>query len=129
MITINQLCSKKNNKRVQKIKNKLNKPYLNNCPQKMGRCEKVHVRNPKKPNSAMRKCVKVLIPSIKKQALAHIPGEGHNLAKYSKVLIQGKRVRDLPYIRYRVIRNVLDLRAVYDRKRARSKYGVGKNIR
>ena len=96
MVTITQLCKKKN---VRKKKRKLNKtPALDKCPQKKGICTKLVLRTPKKPNSALRKIVKLRL-SNKKLIYAYIPGEGHNLQEYSTVLIRGGRVKDLPGVK------------------------------
>jgi len=123
MITKIQLILKKT--RIKKNK-KNKKLFLGNCPQKKGTCLKVFVQAPKKPNSASRKVVKVLLLSNKKNAYCHIPGIKHNLQKYSTVLIRGGRVRDLPGVRYRLVRGKFDLKKVFDRYKARSKYGVSK---
>lgn len=123
MSTYNQLCRKQ-----RKKKKKLNKtPALDKCPQKKGFCIKLVLRAPKKPNSALRKLVKLRL-SNKKKVYAYIPGEGHNLQEYSNVLIRGGRVKDLPGIKYHLIRGKLDFLGVKDRKTSRSKYGV-KNLR
>jgi len=100
---------------------------LNKCPQKSGVCVKVYYTTPKKPNSALRKVVKVRL-SNSKYIISHIPGEGHSLMKFSSVLIRGCRVRDLPGINYRVIRNAtgFNLKCVLSRKKGRSKYGTKK---
>lgn len=119
-----QLLLKKNRKR--KIK-KIKKFILKSSPQKKGTCLKVFVTSPKKPNSATRKVVKVLLSSIKKTVHCHIPGIKHSLQKYSTVLIRGGRVRDLPGVKYRVVRGKFDLKRVYDRFKARSKYGIPKS--
>lgn len=105
---------------------KSNRLALENCPQKKGTCIKVFIMAPKKPNSASRKVLKVLLTSTKKKTHCHIPGIKHSLQRYSTVLIRGGRVRDLPGIKYRAIRNKFDLKRVYDRTKARSKYGVAK---
>lgn len=123
MPTFNQLCKKK-----RVVKTKLNKtPALESCPQKRGVCIKLVLRAPKKPNSALRKLVKIKL-SNGKRVYAYIPGEGHNLQKYSTVLMRGGRVKDLPGVKYHLIRGKLDLAAIFKRKTARSKYGV-KNLR
>ena len=122
MSTINQLC--KNKKR--KKKRHLNKtPALEKCPQKRGFCTKLVLRTPKKPNSALRKIVKLRL-SNKKQVYAYIPGEGHNLQEYSTVLIRGGRVKDLPGIKYHLVRGKLDFSGLKNRKTSRSKYGTKK---
>jgi len=123
MSTKIQLLLKKN--RQTKIK-KTKKLLLKKCPQKKGTCLKVFIASPKKPNSASRKVVKVILLSTKKQTQCHIPGIKHSLQRYSTVLIRGGRVKDLPGIKYRVIRGKFDLKCVYDRFKARSKYGISK---
>jgi small subunit ribosomal protein S12 len=121
--TFNQLLK---SKRVQK--KSINKtPALEKCPQKKGMCLKLVVRAPKKPNSALRKLVKLKLTN-QKRVYAYIPGEGHNLQEYSSVLIKGGRVKDLPGVKYHLIRNKLDLLGVKDRKTSRSKYGA-KNMK
>lgn len=123
MPTINQLCRKK-----RTPKKKINKtPALQKCPQKKGICLKVFLRTPKKPNSALRKLVKLRLMSNKKIVTAYIPGEGHNLQDYSAVLIKGGRVKDLPGVKYHLIRGKLDLLGLKTRKTSRSKYGT-KNL-
>lgn len=123
MPTINQLCRSQ-----RKSKKKLNKtPALEKCPQKKGICLKVFLRTPKKPNSALRKLVKLRLLSNRKIINAYIPGEGHNLQDYSAVLIRGGRVKDLPGVKYHLIRGKLDLLGLKDRKTSRSKYGT-KNL-
>jgi len=123
MPTINQLCRFK-----RKIKTKLNKtPALDKCPQKKGICLKVFLKTPKKPNSALRKLVKLRLLSNRKVINAYIPGEGHNLQDYSAVLIRGGRVKDLPGVKYHLIRGKLDFLGLKDRKTSRSKYGT-KNL-
>jgi len=101
------------------------KKALDGCPQKRGICVRVLTRSPKKPNSARRRVVKVRL-SNKKQVFAHVPGEGHNLSPFSTVLVRGGNVKDLPGVRYRVIRGVRDLEPVYLRMNGRSKYGTKK---
>jgi len=122
MLTISQLC---NNSR--KKKKKLNKtPALQGNPQKKGTCIKVFTRTPKKPNSALRKVAKLKLTN-KKRVEAYIPGEKHNLQEYSVVLMRGGRVKDLPGVKYHLIRGKYDLEGVRNRKTSRSKYGVKKN--
>ena len=121
MPTINQLCRKSRQLQVKKTKS----PVLEGCPQKRGVCLQVKTMTPKKPNSAMRKIARVRL-SNGKEVTAYIGGEGHNLQEHSIVLIRGGRVRDLPGVRYHVIRGVLDTQGVSDRKQARSKYGAKK---
>lgn len=119
MPTINQLCRKKRNLKVKKR----NKPALQMCPQKKGVCIKIFLRTPKKPNSALRKLVRLRLTNDKLIS-AYIPGEGHKLQEYSTVIIRGGRVKDLPGIKYRLIRGKLDFSGVKNRKNARSKYGT-----
>ena len=118
-----QLILKKHRKK--KIK-KNKKVILEGCPQKKGICLKVFLTSPKKPNSASRKIAKVLLLSNKKTVHCHIPGIKHSLQKYSTVLIRGGRVKDLPGVKYRIVRGKFDLKRVYDRSKARSKYGIPK---
>lgn len=119
MPTYNQLC---NNTR--KKKKKIDKtPALQACPQKKGVCTKLVLRTPKKPNSALRKLAKLRLSNSKK-VYAYIPGEGHNLQEYSTVLIRGGRVKDLPGVKYHMIRGKLDLLGLKHRKTSRSKYGT-----
>ena len=123
MPTYNQLCKKKRKNKLKRIKT----PALEGCPQKRGICMKLVLRAPKKPNSALRKLVKLKL-SNKKKVYAYIPGEGHSLQQYSTVLMRGGRVQDLPGVKYRLIRGKLDLRGLQKRKTSRSKYGT-KNLR
>ena len=109
----------------KKKKKKIKKLILEKCPQKKATCLKVFVASPKKPNSASRKVAKVIV-SNKKVTQCHIPGIKHSLQRYSTVLIRGGRVKDLPGIKYRLIRGKFDLKKVFDRSKARSKYGVPK---
>jgi small subunit ribosomal protein S12 len=99
-------------------------PALQKCPQKKGVVVKVLTRTPRKPNSAIRKIAKVRLLSNRKRVVAYIPGEGHNLQQYSTVLIRGGRVKDLPGVKYHLIRGILDFASLTGRKTARSKYGV-----
>ncbi len=122
MSTINQLVRKS---RVSKIF-KNNVPALNRCPQKRGVCVKVYTTTPKKPNSALRKVCRVRLTNGF-EVTAYIGGEGHNLQEHSVILIRGGRVKDLPGVRYHVIRGSLDCSGVKNRKKSRSKYGVKKN--
>lgn len=124
MSTKIQLVLKKIN--IKKIK-KNKKLVLNKCPQKKGICLKIFIASPKKPNSANRKVTKVLITSNKKKTICHIPGIKHSLQRYSTVLIRGGRVKDLPSVKYRLIRGKFDLKKVYDRFKSRSKYGIKKD--
>ena len=96
---------------------------LTRCPQRRGVCTKVYTTTPKKPNSALRKVAKVRLTNTR-EVISYIPGEGHNLQEHSVVLIRGGRVRDLPGVRYHVLRGVLDTQSVKDRKQRRSKYGA-----
>ncbi len=121
MVTINQLV--RNYRKNKIFKN--NVPALNKCPQKRGVCIKVYTTTPKKPNSALRKVCRVRLTN-NIEVIAYIPGEGHNLQEHSIILIRGGRVKDLPGVRYHVIRGALDCSGVKDRKQSRSKYGVKK---
>merc|ERR1711964_699162 len=118
MPTINQLV-RKGRKRVRR---KSKAPVLDKCPQKRGVCLQVKTMTPKKPNSALRKIARVRLTNGK-EITAYIPGEGHNLQEHSIVFVRGGRVRDLPGVRYHVIRGVLDTLGVEGRKQGRSKYG------
>ena len=119
MPTINQLVRKGRLTPAEKSKS----PALVNCPQRRGVCLQVMTRTPKKPNSALRKVAKVRL-TTSREVISYIPGEGHNLQEHSVVLIRGGRVRDLPGVRYHVLRGVLDTQSVKDRKQRRSKYGA-----
>lgn len=119
MPTINQLVRKG---RAQ-IKKKTTSPALKNCPQKRGVCVRVYTTTPKKPNSALRKVARVRLTNGF-EVTSYIPGVGHNLQEHSVVLIRGGRVKDLPGVRYHVIRGTLDSVGVQDRRKSRSKYGV-----
>ncbi len=121
MPTINQLVRKG---RVQ-ILSKKKAPALDACPQKRGVCTRVYTSTPKKPNSALRKVARVRLTNSM-EVTAYIPGEGHNLQEHSIVLIRGGRVKDLPGVRYHIIRGTLDTSGVEDRKKSRSKYGAKK---
>jgi small subunit ribosomal protein S12 len=107
----------------KQIKSKTKSPALNNCPQKRGVCVRVYTTTPKKPNSALRKVARVRLMSGM-EVTAYIPGVGHNLQEHSIVLIRGGRVKDLPGVRYHIIRGTLDSMGVADRRRGRSKYGA-----
>ena len=107
-------------------KKKLRNNILKNFPQRRGLCKRVFTVTPKKPNSALRKVAKIELPT-KKEIIVYIPGEKHNLQEHSVVLIRGGRVKDLPGIKYKVIRGVLDCEGVIGRKQGRSKYGAKKN--
>ena len=121
MPTINQLVRKGRDR----IKKKVNTPALKGAPQKRGVCTRVYTSTPKKPNSALRKVARVrLTTGI--EITAYIPGIGHNLQEHSVVLVRGGRVKDLPGVRYHIIRGTLDTLGVDDRKQGRSKYGAKK---
>ena len=119
MPTINQLI--RFGRKQQKIKSK--SPALENCPLKRGVCTRVFTTNPKKPNSAMRKVARVRLTNGI-EVSAYIPGEGHSLQEHSIVLVRGGRVKDLPGVRYHVVRGAKDSSGVENRKRGRSKYGT-----
>ena len=119
MATINQLVRKPR----QSEKYKSTSPALANCPQRRGVCTRVYTTTPKKPNSALRKVAKVRLTN-QREVISYLPGEGHNLQEHSVVLIRGGRVRDLPGVRYHVLRGVLDTQGVKDRRQSRSKYGA-----
>lgn len=121
MPTINQLIRKGRKQVIDK--NKV--PALNASPQKRGVCTRVYTSTPKKPNSALRKVARVRLTN-QIEVTAYIPGEGHNLQEHSIVLIRGGRVKDLPGVRYHVIRGTMDTAGVAERKRSRSKYGTKK---
>jgi len=121
MTTINQLVRKPRKSKVYKTA----VPALDACPQKRGVCTRVYTTTPKKPNSAMRKVARVRLTNGI-EVNAYIPGEGHNLQEHSIVLVRGGRVKDLPGVRYKVIRGALDTSGVTDRKQARSRYGSKK---
>ncbi len=121
MPTINQLVRKG---RVA-ILAKKKAPALDACPQKRGVCTRVYTSTPKKPNSALRKVARVRLTNTM-EVTAYIPGEGHNLQEHSIVLIRGGRVKDLPGVRYHIIRGTLDTSGVEDRRKSRSKYGAKK---
>lgn len=122
MPTLNQLVRKG---RKQIIK-KTSAPALSQCPQRRGVCTRVYTTTPKKPNSALRKVARVRL-THGAEVTAYIPGEGHNLQEHSIVLIRGGRVKDLPGVRYHVIRGTLDAQGVDSRKKGRSKYGAKKS--
>ena len=119
MTTINQLVRKPRRSKVVKS----NVPALEACPQKRGVCTRVYTTTPKKPNSALRKVARVRLTNGI-EVTAYIPGEGHNLQEHSIVLIRGGRVKDLPGVRYHIIRGTLDTGGVSDRMQSRSKYGA-----
>lgn len=119
MPTINQLVRKRRKKVTQKSAT----PALEGCPQRRGVCTRVYTATPKKPNSALRKVARVRLTNGK-EVSTYIPGEGHNLQEHSVVLVRGGRVKDLPGVRYHVVRGALDTAGVSDRRQARSKYGT-----
>jgi small subunit ribosomal protein S12 len=121
MPTISQLVRIGRKKMVDKSKS----PALTNCPQRRGVCTRVYTTTPKKPNSAMRKVARVRLTN-KYEVTAYIPGEGHNLQEHSIVMIRGGRVKDLPGVRYHIIRGTLDTAGVEGRTQQRSKYGTKK---
>ena len=121
MPTINQLV-RKGRKRILK---KTSTPALNSNPQKRGVCTRVYTTTPKKPNSALRKVARVRLTNST-EVTAYIPGEGHNLQEHSIVLIEGGRVKDLPGVRYHIVRGTLDTAGVDDRQTSRSRYGAKK---
>lgn len=121
MPTINQLIRHPRKDVVKRNK----APALQACPQKRGVCTRVTTTTPKKPNSAMRKIARIRLTNGY-EVTGYIPGEGHNLQEHSVVLIRGGRVKDLPGVRYHIIRGALDTHGVKNRKRGRSKYGVKK---
>jgi small subunit ribosomal protein S12 len=121
MPTINQLIRKGR----EKISKRTASPALQSCPQKRGVCVRVYTTTPKKPNSALRKVARVRLTNGI-EVTTYIPGVGHNLQEHSVVLIRGGRVKDLPGVRYHVVRGTLDASGVQDRRRGRSKYGAKK---
>ena len=121
MPTIQQLVRKGRTDKASKTKT----PALKGSPQRRGVCTRVYTTTPKKPNSALRKVARVKL-SNGIEVTAYIPGEGHNLQEHSMVLVRGGRVKDLPGVRYKIVRGALDTQAVKDRKQARSQYGAKK---
>ena len=121
MPTIQQLVRKGRRDKVAKVKT----AALKGSPQRRGVCTRVYTTTPKKPNSALRKVARVKLTSAV-EVTAYIPGEGHNLQEHSMVLVRGGRVKDLPGVRYKIIRGTLDTSGVKDRKQARSRYGAKK---
>ena len=107
----------------EKVVNRTASPALKSCPQKRGVCTRVYTTTPKKPNSALRKVAKVRLTNGF-EVISYIGGEGHNLQEHSVVLVRGGRVKDLPGVRYHIVRGSLDLQGVKDRKQSRSKYGA-----
>ncbi|MBN2120085.1 MAG: 30S ribosomal protein S12 [Candidatus Omnitrophica bacterium] len=121
MPTITQLLRKQRSPKKKKSKS----PALVNCPQRRGVCVQVRTMTPKKPNSALRKVARVRLTSGF-EVTSYIPGEGHNLQEHSIVLVRGGRVKDLPGVRYHIVRGTLDTQGVANRRRSRSKYGAKK---
>jgi small subunit ribosomal protein S12 len=119
MPTINQLVRKGR----KRLRSKSASPALKSCPQKRGVCTRVYTTTPKKPNSALRKVARVRLTNAM-EVTAYIPGEKHNLQEHSTVLIRGGRVKDLPGVRYHIIRGTLDTQGVDGRRQGRSKYGA-----
>jgi len=119
MPTINQLVRRPRKKKIKRSKS----PALKKCPQRRGVCLQVKTKTPKKPNSALRKVAWVRL-STGQEVIAYIGGEGHNLQEHSIVLVRGGRVKDLPGVRYHIVRGTLDCAAVNNRKQGRSKYGA-----
>ena len=119
--TIQQLVRKGRHPKVKTTKS----PALSSCPQKRGVCTRVYTTTPKKPNSALRKVAKVRLTNGV-EVIAYIPGEGHNLQEHSIVLVRGGRVKDLPGVKYHIVRGALDASGVEDRMQSRSKYGAKK---
>jgi small subunit ribosomal protein S12 len=122
MPTLNQLVKKSRKKKKRSLK----VPALQKCPQKKGVCLKIFIRTPKKPNSAKRKLAKIRLTN-NKIVSGYIAGEGHSLQEHSVVLIRGGRVKDVPGLKYKIIRGVYDFDGLQNRKQARSKYGTKKN--
>jgi len=119
MPTINQLIRNGRKKQLKKTK----VPAMESCPQKRGVCTRVYTTTPKKPNSALRKVARIRLTNGF-EVTSYIPGEGHNLQEHSVVMIRGGRVKDLPGVRYHIVRGTLDTQGVNDRKQRRSKYGA-----
>ena len=123
MPTIHQIIKTKNQR--SKKSRRIKTPALKQSPQRQGACLRVFTRTPKKPNSALRKVAKVRLTNYA-EVSAYIPGEGHNLQEHSIVLVRGGRVKDLPGVKYHIVRGVLDAQGVTQRRQSRSKYGVKK---
>ena len=121
MPTINQLVRKGR----EKVKKRSSAPALTKCPQRRGVCVRVYTTTPKKPNSALRKVCRVRLTNGI-EVTSYIPGIGHNLQEHSVVLVRGGRVKDLPGVRYQVVRGTLDAMSVQDRRQSRSRYGTKK---
>lgn len=119
MPTISQLVKQGR----EKVKKKTKSPALDSCPQRRGVCVRVYTTTPKKPNSALRKVAKVRLTNGV-EVIAYIPGEGHNLQEHSIVMVRGGRVKDLPGVRYHIVRGTLDCAGVNNRRQSRSKYGT-----
>ena len=124
MPTKNQLLRKKTSRKQKRFLNKT--PALDQCPQRKGVCFRVYTRTPKKPNSALRKVAKIRLTNST-EIIAAIPGEGHNLQEHSVVLVRCGRFKDLPGVKYKIIRGILDLQGVPQRRQSRSKYGTKKS--
>lgn len=120
MPTIQQLVQSARKKIIKKTKS----PALQSCPQRRGVCTRVFTTTPKKPNSALRKVARVRLLKSRIEVTAYIPGIGHNLLEHAMVLVRGGRVKDLPGVRYHIVRGTLDTAGVKDRVQSRSKYGV-----
>ena len=123
MPTKNQLLRQKTSRKEKRFIKKT--PALTECPQRKGVCFRVYTRTPKKPNSALRKVAKIRLTNST-EIIAAIPGEGHNLQEHSVVLVRGGRVKDLPGVKYKIVRGILDLQGVQQRRQSRSKYGTKK---
>uniref|UniRef100_A0A7C4EK28 Small ribosomal subunit protein uS12 n=1 Tax=Thermodesulfovibrio aggregans TaxID=86166 RepID=A0A7C4EK28_9BACT len=121
MPTISQLVKRGR----EKVEKRTKSPALQECPQRRGVCVRVYTTTPKKPNSALRKVAKVRLTNGV-EVIAYIPGEGHNLQEHSIVLVRGGRVKDLPGVRYHIVRGTLDCAGVNNRRQSRSKYGTKK---
>ena len=121
MPTIQQLVRSERTKLERKTK----APALKNCPQRRGVCTRVFTTTPKKPNSALRKVAKVRLTNSV-EVIAYIPGEGHNIQEHSVIMIRGGRVKDLPGVKYKILRGVLDLQGIHSRRQGRSRYGAKK---
>lgn len=127
MTTLNQLKKKKRSLKGRRKNIKKGLPGLRGCPQQLGMCLKVYTTSPKKPNSAVRKVAKVRLSSGQ-TIIGYIPGESHNLQEHATVLIQGGRTKDLPGVRYKLMRGVRDLKGIKGRQQGRSKYGTKRAI-
>ena len=125
MPTLNQIIISPRKTAAQPKKKRSAAPALKKCPQRRGVCLRVYTKTPKKPNSALRKVAKIRLTNSL-EVIAYIPGEGHNIQEHSVVMIKGGRIQDLPGVKYRIIRGLLDLQGVKNRRKARSKYGTKK---